>query len=197
MPEISLVDINGKERSLLEFNGKILYIGIWATTCGSSIAMFPYQEQLFKRLNNIQIDTSIQLINIHIDDSKKQWFNTLKKHNPIGVNLFSSDTSLLTKWNISAPPTYILLDKSGKVVAKDISHPDEASFIDYILYSLVKEVNIIEALWTMHRQAKLMEQFKTSSALSNNYYRSWFNLTVQSFIDFQNWRTEHMKKKSR
>lgn len=197
LPDILLIDKDGKEKKIEDFKGRILYIGIWASSCGSSISKFPYQEQLLKRLTSIQIDTSIQLINIHIDDSRKEWLKSLKKYNPVGANLFCSDTSILTKWDISATPTYILLDKSGKLIARDISQPDEAGRIDYILYSLAKGINIIEALSIMFEQQKLMEQHRTSTVISNDYFKNWFDMTINSFIEFQNWRTNHTKKNSR
>lgn len=197
LPQVALYKTNGDKALLSDYKGKILYIGVWATSCGSSIGNFPYQEQLLKRLKAIHIDTFIQLINIHIDDSKKDWKKSLRKFKPPGINLFCSDTSILEKWRISAPPTYILLDKSNKIIGKEVSIPQEGGDIDYILYSLIQDINIIDALWIKYEQEALLTKYKTASALNNEYFKKWFNLTISSFIEYQNWRTAHFKNKVR
>lgn len=197
LPHVALYKVNGDKVKLSDYTGKILYIGIWASSCGSSIANFPHQEQLLKRLQLIHIDTSIQIINIHVEDSKKDWTKSLKKFKPIGINLFCSDTSILAKWSISAPPTYLLLDNTGNVIGKEVPHPESGGDIDYILYSLTQKINIIDALWVRHEQETLMTKHKTASVLSNEYYRYWFNLTKKSLIEYQNWRKEHSKNNIR
>ncbi len=197
LPQVTLYKTNGDKAHLSDYKGKILYIGVWATSCGSSIGNFPYQEQLLKRLKAIHIDTMVQLINIHIDDSKKDWKKSLRKFKPPGINLFCGDTSILEKWHISAPPTYILLDETSKIIGKEVYHPEEGGEIDYILFSLIQKVNIIDALWIKYEQEALMAKHKTGSALNNEYFKNWFNLTISSFIEYQNWRTAHFKSKVR
>jgi hypothetical protein len=197
LPQVELFNENGAKVKLSDYSGTILYIGTWASSCGGSIANFPHQEQLLKRLKLIHLDTSIQIINIHVEDSKKSWVRALKKYKPIGINLFCSDTSILAKWSITSPPTYILLDYTGKVIGKEVPQPDSGGSIDYILYSLIKKINIIDALWIKYEQEQLMAEHKTADALNNEFYRDWFNLTIKSFIEYQNWRAEHSKKNSR
>ena len=194
LPEMRFIDEKGQERKLTDFKGKIVYINLWTSSCGSSVLQFSYQEQLLKRLKTIHIDSLIQFVNINFEDSKKNWKNILRKQHPVGINLYCGDTTLLNKWNIKAPPAFILLDPSNKVLGKNISHPDEAVIIDYILYSATKEIHPVEALWKMSRQSKLMEQSKTAAALTDEDYKKWFGMTLQSFIEFQNWRTQQIKK---
>lgn len=197
MTPTTFIDIHGSTKTLADFKGKILYVSMWATTCENSIAEFPYLEQLLKRLQSIHIDSFFQFINIHVEDRQKQWQKSLKKHNPIGINLYSSDTSLLAKWNLEGPPAYILLDPSGRLLGKDIFWPVEAGSIDYILYSATKGIYPADAMLKKHQQDKLMAQHKTSAAITDEGYATWFNMTIKSFLEFQSWRTEHTKKNSR
>lgn len=197
LPETNLVDRKDNPVSLDRFKGKILYIGLWATSCGASIAKFPYQEQLLKRLKEIQADSFIQFINIHVEDPKQDWHRALKKYDPIGINLYCSDTSILSKWNLEAPPAYILLNQAGKVLAKNIHQPDEAGGIDFILYCAINGIHPADAIVKEYEQAKLMEKHKTAAAITDPGYAEWFSKTIRSFIEFQSWRTEHMKKNNR
>ncbi|GGB15829.1 TlpA family protein disulfide reductase [Puia dinghuensis] len=188
LPDTRFIDTNHNEKTLKDYKGKILYVDIWATWCGSCLVKFPYEAQLLKRLKNIHLDSLIQFININIDDSERQWTNALKKYGPVGINLYCNDTALLTKWNLAAVPVYILLDSSGKVLGKNISQPDEAGTIDYILYAATKGLHPVQALWKMNEQHQLMAKYRTSKAFTDPEYAEWFSMTIQSFIEFQEWR---------
>lgn len=195
LPEVSLVKTDGHSVSLDQFKGKIVYIGLWSASCGSSITSFPYQEQLLKRLKAIHLDSLFQLINIHVEDPESDWKELLAKYNPIGVNLHCTDSLILSRWNLNGPPSYLLLDKSGKVMAKDLSEPDEAGLIDYILYCATKGILPIDAALKYQEQRNLMEKFRTSSAINDPDYAIWFKMTIESFVEFQEWRKGHMSKK--
>jgi hypothetical protein len=195
LPEVSLVNNEGHPVSLDQFKGKIVYIGLWSASCGSSITKFPYQEQLLKRLKAIHLDSLFQFINIHVEDPESDWKELLEKYNPIGVNLHCTDSFVLSRWHLNAPPSYILIDKNGKVMAKDLSQPDEAGLIDYILYCATKGILPVDAALKYQEQGKLMEKFRTSSAINDPDYAIWFKMTIESFVEFQDWRKEHMTKK--
>lgn len=197
LPEVSLVDKKGHTVNLNQFTGKFMYIGLWSTSCGASTAEFPYQEQLLKRLKQIQIDSFFVFINIHVEDSRSDWKKTLRKLQPIGINLYSKDTVIISKWRLKGPPAYVLLDPNGRVLAKDVSEPMEAGLIDYILYCAYKGIRPVDAVLKHYEQGKLMEKYKSSSAITDPDYAIWFNKTIKSFIAFQDWRNEHMKENSR
>ena len=196
LPAAKFINEEGHEKTLADFRGKILYVDIWATWCGNCLVKFPYQEQLLKRLKVIHLDTSIQIINISIEDTKSEWKRALKKYNPIGINLYSSDTSLYTKWNIKSLPAYLILDSTGKVLGKDITEPDEPVTIDYLLYAANKGITPIKALWTLHKQLSLFSASRNLSAFTDKDFAEWYSLTIQSFIDSHHWQQEHLKKKN-
>lgn len=190
LPIAEFVDEQGNKKTLDDFKGKILYVDVWATWCPNCMGEFPYQQQLLKRLKAIQLDTAIQFININIDDTRKEWKKALRKYQPIGINLYSSDTSLYEKWNMAALPAYILLDTSNKVLGKKFSTPQHAS-IDWLLYCATKGIHPVEALWRQFAQDKLMEKHRSSSAFTDEEYARWFNATLPSLIEFRSWRQKH------
>ena len=67
------IDDKGKEKTLNDFKGKILYVDMWSTSCAACITKFPHQEQLFKRVKALQLDSSIIFININTEDTKSKW----------------------------------------------------------------------------------------------------------------------------
>lgn len=195
LPDAKFVDVNNKTKTLQEYKGQILYVNIWSTSCGSSLAKFPYLEQLLKRLKTIHLDTLVTFININIDDTKKEWQNALEKYHPVGINLYCSDTAISSKWNFEPIPAFILLDSSGKVLGKGIYEPDEGG-VDYMIYAATKCIHPVQALWMQYEQSKLMAQYKTSAAITDEDYKKWFNLTIKSFIEFQKWRQQHQQSQN-
>ena len=88
----------------------------------------------------------------------------MKKYNPEGINLYSGDTSIYTVWNISSIPRYILLDTSGKILAKKMASPDDAS-VDYVLYVLIPLILLII-------DAAQSPYFEVSAALFQIVYKA-------------------------
>jgi thiol-disulfide isomerase/thioredoxin len=186
----SFLDVGGKKKTLSDFKGKILYIDMWSTSCGPCIAKFPHQEQLLKRLKALDLDSSILFLNINAEDSKNKWKKGLRKYHPTGINLYSSDTSLYTRWNVVALPCYILVDSSGKVLGKCISGPDDGS-IDWILYSATKRIHPVEAIWRWYKQSKLIAQHHSASAFTDQEYAQWYERSLPALIEYFKWRREH------
>jgi thiol-disulfide isomerase/thioredoxin len=189
----SFLDEAGKEKTLSDFKGKILYIDMWSTTCGPCIAKFPHQEQLLKRLKALDLDSTVLFVNINAEDSKNKWKKGLRKYHPNGVNLYSSDTSLYTRWNVDALPCYMLLDSSGKVLGKCIIGPDDGS-IDWVLYSATKGIHPVEAILRMFAQNKLMSQYHSAAAFTDPEYAKWYERSMPGLVEYFKWRKERQPK---
>lgn len=192
---LKFIDTQGKVRLLSDFKGKTLYLKLWSTYCGPCIADFPYQEQLLKRIKKLHLDTSIVFVNIDIEDSKSVWRKALLKYHPVGVNLYSSDTTIFEKWGFDAIPLYAIINKQGYLVGKDVPRASEA--IDWLLYCSAKGYDPIESIWREFTQNKLMEKYRTAKAFTDKEYVVWFNKILPSFIEFNEWRNAHEKKNSR
>lgn len=196
LPTYKFIDDKGNSFSLSDFRGKILYIDVWSTNCPPCLGQFPHREQLLNRLKSLHLDTSIIFININIEDSKKNWKKAIKKYQPVGINLHCSDTSLYNNWNIHALPCHILLSKTGYLLGQQISGPDDG-MIDWILYSSIKGNNLIDAIWRSFNQGKLMEKYKSSSALTDKEYAKWFYETLPSLLEYSNWIKNHLNRQTK
>lgn len=186
---------NGITKLLSDYKGKILYVDVWSSNCGPCIGLFPYQEQLLKRLKIFHLDTSVIFININIKDTRSNWKKALQKYHPIGINLHSSDSSLYDKWNIEALPCHILISRSGYLFGVNIAGPDDG-MIDWILYSSTKGIKPIEAIWRSFSQEKLMEKYWSPSAITDKEYAKWFKDFMPALLEYAKWRAIHEGSKN-
>jgi thiol-disulfide isomerase/thioredoxin len=193
LPDYTFIDENGASKKLSDFRGKILYIDIWTTWCAPCIGGFPHSKQLLKRLKAAQIDTLIQFVNICTEDSRSAWRKKLKQHTPVGVNLYSKDTSIYKLWDIASFPRYILVDASGQVMCYDFSGPDDG-VIDYTLYAATKGIKPAEAIWIDFRQYQFFKTHKkyTDDAEGRDYDK-WYRSVVNARVEYFKWRTARTK----
>jgi thiol-disulfide isomerase/thioredoxin len=196
LPETNLVDPHGKKRSLEEFTGKILFVDIWTTWCGSCIEGFAHQKKLVERLKAIHVDTAIQFLTICTEDEDGKWKKLLRKHDPEGVHLFATDSSIHTSWHINSFPNYMLLDRSGKILIADAPGPDDA-IVDYILYAAANDIKPVTALWIHFRQN---DHFNKNRSFTNDTegmaFLKWHQSIVAELYKYSLWRQKRNKKSS-
>lgn len=107
----TLYDLEGNEVRLSDFKGKPLILWFWTTWC-------PYCRKDIVRLNNIYPElklSGIELLAINVDEPKGKIARFLKSH-PVDFNIFQDrDGRCAFSHDIIAVPTYLLIDRKGKV----------------------------------------------------------------------------------
>jgi len=108
---IRLSDYRGKSYILLDF---------WASWCGPCIKGIPD----IKNINNVHNKT-LKIIGISLDQKKDDWIKAIND-NQIGQwtqilsaydnNYFGNEMNLSEIYNIKIIPTYIFIDKQGKII---------------------------------------------------------------------------------
>lgn len=193
LPHQTFIDEKGKERTLAEFKGKILYINVWATDCGSSVEGLVHLEQLKKILKAAQVDTLIQFVNICTEESTRKWKKNLKRLHLIGINLYCQDTTLLTKWNMAHHPWSILLDEQGKVMCFNFNPPGNGG-VAYSLYAATKGIKPAESMWLEFRQQKQYYQFrKYTNDAEGQDFAKWYALASEEMYAYFQWQEARRK----
>lgn len=192
LPDVPLFERNGASTSLKNYRGKLVYIDFWASWCGNCIIRFPHAEQLRKRLAVFGLDTLIQFVYINVDDSPKERRRAMRKYQPAGVNLYSGDTSIYSVWNISAIPRYILLDTSGRILAKRMASPDDG-IVDYLLYAASKSVRPIEAVQIYFEQNRLIEKHRSADGITDKDFKEWYVKVLPSKYAYHVWNEKRKR----
>ncbi len=116
-PDFTFPDINGKQVSLSSFKGKYVLIDFWASWCGPCRKESPNvqkQYQLYK-------DKGFEVVSVSIDKKEDAWRKAVEEDNLKGTLLLAQDSKKIMKdYVFSGIPYMVLLDKEGKVLAKNL-----------------------------------------------------------------------------
>lgn len=134
----TLEDLNRVEA----LDQKVLYIDLWATWCGPCIGEFKHKDKIYELLSNYK---NIVPVYISMDEDKSDitWRAKTKAFNLNGYHLRANE-KLATYINEKlyegkgiGIPRYILLDKDGNILEKDLPRP---SNIDKLKLELDKHL---------------------------------------------------------
>jgi len=140
-PDFSRVSMQGDTLSLADFRGKsCILLDFWASWCGPCIEGIPDIKNVYDKYNK-----NLKIIGISLDYNKADWHKAVTKHQ-IGMwpqisndytsdnNYFGNEMDLSKIYHVNIIPTYFLIDKEGKVIAKwNEIGKEELSKIDKIL----------------------------------------------------------------
>lgn len=117
---------------------KYVFIDFWGTWCRPCIASIPQLEVLYQQIKNrndvlligIALENKSDIVKLKkiMHDNNMEWLNFWEKQAELKhVN------SIFSKLKIDIFPTYIILDKSGKIVFKEKGEPNTREAVDYFL----------------------------------------------------------------
>lgn len=118
-PDFDEKDINGKPLSVASYRGKVLLIDFWATWCPPCRAELPDILAAYKRYH----EQGFEVIGISLDEDRKELETFLKAQDmtwpQYNDGLFWK-TKLVSKYGVEKLPSTFLLDRSGKIIGKDL-----------------------------------------------------------------------------
>lgn len=119
-PDFKAVDLTGREYTLADFKGKYVYIDIWATWCGPCRQEIPH----LKALEEHYRDAQIEFVSISVDQDKEKWSKMVSEQDMSGTQLYlGNESPFLEAYQVEEIPRFILLDKEGKILDKEMQRP--------------------------------------------------------------------------
>lgn len=118
-PEIALPSPQGDTLHLSDLRGKVVMIDFWASWCGPCRRENPYVVELYKTYK----EKGFEILGVSLDRDKAQWQAAIAKDGltwPHVSDLKYFQSKAARTYNVQAIPFTVLLDKSGKVIAKNL-----------------------------------------------------------------------------
>ncbi len=125
-------DPNGKMVNLTDFKGKYVLVDFWASWCGPCRGENPNVVMAYNKYK----DKGFTVLGVSFDQNKDKWLQAIKAD-----NLTWTQISDLKGWGneagklygITSIPQNLLLDKEGKIVAKNLRGADLEAKLEEII----------------------------------------------------------------
>ena len=130
-----MTNLNGKQITLKEFKGKVVYIDFWASWCGPCRKQFPFAKELKHNLTKSQ-KKQIVFLYISIDNTEQIWKSAIDKLGIEGYHVLSKggwNSKAVKFFGINSIPRYMIVDKKGKIVDIDAKRPQMQGLLDDLL----------------------------------------------------------------
>jgi len=119
VPDISLKDTSNNTLTLSSLRGKVVLIDFWASWCGPCRVENPNVVKVFNKYK----DKGFTVFGVSLDQNKDKWLGAIKND-----KLTWSHVSDLKGWSsegarlygVKSIPQTFLIDKDGKVIAKNL-----------------------------------------------------------------------------
>ena len=131
-PEINLPDVNGNDLALSSLRGKVVLIDFWASWCGPCRKEMPNVVKAYTKFK----DKGFEIYGISLDQTKEKWLEAIKADGitwPQVSDLKYWECEAARLYNVQGIPFTVLLDKEGKILAKNLRGEDLEKAIEKAL----------------------------------------------------------------
>ncbi|WP_052353895.1 redoxin domain-containing protein [Flectobacillus major] len=118
-PAFSMADTTGNAFTLASLKGKYVLVDFWASWCGPCRKENP---NVVKAYNEYR-DKNFEIVGVSLDDKKSNWVKAINADKLTWVHvsdLKGWQNEAAKMYAVSAVPMNFLLDKNGKIIAKNL-----------------------------------------------------------------------------
>ncbi|SMD10387.1 TlpA disulfide reductase family protein [Pedobacter nyackensis] len=141
-----LKDRNGKEVSLVSLKGKLVLLDFWGSWCFPCRQTHPHLRKLYAEYKDRGLEI-LGVANEHgkPEDNYKKWTVALDQDQMSWINVLNEQVekgklSVTEKYNVSAYPTKILIDKNGIIIRKFVgSGEGNAKALDDLIAQILSK----------------------------------------------------------
>lgn len=121
------------------FDGKIVYIDLWATWCGPCCREIPFLEKVVEQYEDTD---NVKFISISCDQDKDAWLKKLEKDNPTWPQyIFDEKTGnqFMKAMHANGIPRFFLIGRDGKFILVNATRPSDPKMVEELNAALSAE----------------------------------------------------------
>lgn len=111
-PETRGFDLDGADISLSEYRGRVVLVSFWATWCGPCLQAIPHEREMLSRFDS----SNFAIVGMNADDDIQDAIDAVKQHRITWRSLHVTDHRFVNNWTVPGYPTFVLLDKEGRIM---------------------------------------------------------------------------------
>ncbi|ADB41919.1 TlpA disulfide reductase family protein [Spirosoma linguale] len=118
-PEIALNDTTGTPVPLSSLRGKYVLLDFWASWCGPCRAENPNVVRMYNKFK----DKGFAIYSVSLDQAKANWTKAIRNDNLTWTHVSDLkfwQSAAAQQYGVQAIPATFLLDKEGKIIAKNL-----------------------------------------------------------------------------
>lgn len=124
LKDIAIPDAKGKMHKLSDYvgKGKYVLVDFWASWCGPCVREMPNVIAAYDKYKS----KGFEIVGISLDQKKEPWLAAVERMNmtwPQLSDLKAWKCEAAELYGVQAIPSNILFDKSGKIIATDLTGP--------------------------------------------------------------------------
>jgi thiol-disulfide isomerase/thioredoxin len=128
-PDINLPSPQGDSIKLSSLRGKVVLIDFWASWCGPCRKENPFNRVMYEKFKN----KGFEIYAVSLDKDKNSWVSAIEKDMLPWVHV--SDLQYWSAapakvYKVKGIPATVLLDKEGKILAKNLRGEELEQFLD-------------------------------------------------------------------
>lgn len=132
--DFEMPSADGKAMKISDFVGKspLVLVDFWASWCGPCRAEMPHVLKAYEQYHQ----QGFEIVGVSLDNNKDAWLKAidqLKLPWPQMSDLKGWESEGAKKYNVRSIPANVLLDKDGKIVAKDLRGEELAERVGQLL----------------------------------------------------------------
>lgn len=132
-PAVDYVLLNGQKASSKDWNGKVMLVNFWATSCATCVKEMPQIVATHDKFKARGLDTIAVAMSYDPPAFVAKYAETRKL--PFGVAIDNTGTIAQAFGSVQMTPTTFLINKRGEIVKRFVGEPDFAA-----LHGLIEQL---------------------------------------------------------
>ncbi|MBN2164856.1 MAG: AhpC/TSA family protein [Marinilabiliaceae bacterium] len=128
-PDFTLKSVDGNEITLDSYKGRVVLIDFWASWCNPCRMENPNVVKMYNRFSA----NGFEILGVSVDRNEEQWKSAIEQDKLTWIQMRDLNGDVSKTYGIKSIPSTILLDKDGKIVAKNLRGEELSLKIEELL----------------------------------------------------------------